>query len=202
MDPKRPSPAEPVLSIDAVHTEDHVVWDEPDRFSLDRLEVGFVLMSWVVAMLATAAIFTVSSLIVAAVSSDPLFGETSTDLGVLTILAAMSTFIGFVTTMVVRLVRVDHDRVVNSLAVAVLHTVIAISLFLGTLAARAVTGDGIVDDAFDGSTLDRVGNLFSVLERSAAAAVVACLLAIGMVPARGERPQGTQTDHTPQDRQL
>jgi hypothetical protein len=46
------------------------------------------------------------------------------------------------------------------------------------------------------------GNVLTVLERSSVAAVLACLLAIGMVPARGERPEGTQTDLTPQDRQL
>jgi hypothetical protein len=200
MDPT-PATDSAVLSIDDVHTEDHVVWDEPDRLSLDRLELAFVVSSWAIAMVVTAVIFALSSAIVAALVDDPLFGATSTDLGVMTILAAMSTFIGFVTTMVVRLVRVDHDRVVNSLAVAGIHVLVAVMVFLGSLAARAATGSGL-DDVYDGSMSDRLGNVFTVLERSSAAAIVACLLAIGMVPARGERPVGTQTDLTPQDRQL
>ena len=188
-------------SVAAIHTEDHVVWDEPDAIDLDRLEVGFVAVSWLIAFAVTAVIFAISSLITAALSDAPLFGAENTDLGVLTILAAMSTFIGFVTTMVLRLVRVEHDRVVNSLAVAAMHVLLAMTVFFVTLAIRAANMESL-DTVFTGTVMDRVGNVFTVLERSSVAAIAACLLAIGMVPARGARPRGTQTDHTPQDAQL
>jgi hypothetical protein len=188
-------------SVAAIHTEDHVVWDEPDAITLDRLEVGFVAGSWLVAFVVTAVIFAISTLITAALSDAPLFGARNTDLGVLTILAAMSTFIGFVTTMVLRLVRVEHDRVVNSLAVAAMHVLLAMTVFFVTLAVRGANMESL-DTVFTGTVMDRVGNVFTVLERSSVAAIAACLLAIGMVPARGARPTGTQTDRTPQDAQL
>lgn len=187
--------------IDSIHTEDHVVWDEPDRIDLARLEPGFVVGSWLLGVLATVAIFALSTGVVSIVSAAPITGATNTELGVLTILSAMSTFIGFVVVMVMRLVRVDHDRVVNSLAVAALHVAVALVLFLGELVLRNTT-DVAASTFLAGNRFDQLGNAFTVLERSSAAAVIACLLAIGMVPARGARPQGTQTDPTPQDRQL
>lgn len=188
--------------IAAIRTEDHVVWDEPDRFALGRLEPTFVLVSWLVALATTVVIFALSTGIVAMISDRPLTGETNTELGVLTILSAMSTFIGFVVVMTIRLVRVEHDRVVNSLAVAALHVGIAVLLFLGALAGQAAFDNTGASSIFDGSVTEQLGNVFTVLERSSVAAILACLLAIGMVPARGDRPEGTQTDITPQDRQL
>lgn len=188
-------------SVAAIRTEDHVVWDEPDEISLDRLELGFVAASWLIALLVTAAIFALSTFVTSLLSDTAILGAENTDLGVLTILAAMSTFIGFVTTMVVRLVRVEHDRVVNSLGVAAFHVAVALLVFLATLAARSAIGVSL-DDVFTGTVMDRLGNAFTVLERSSVAAIAACLLAIGMVPARGERPRGTQTDLTDQDHQL
>lgn len=192
---------EPASSIATARTEDHVVWDDPDRVASGRLEVGFVVTTWLMCVALTVVLFAVSAGIVAVISQRPLGGDTNTELGVLMILSAMSTFIGFVVMMGMRLVHVAHDRVVNSLAVAALHVSVALVLFLGALAVRQITGSS-VSSLLGGGWSEQLGTTFTVLERSAAASVIACLLAIGIVPARGDRPRGTQSGAVDQDRHL
>lgn len=187
MDPMLPPDAdEPTraTSIAAVRTEDHVVWSEGDRNLLGRIEPSFVIASWALCVLAALAVAAVSGAIVALISDRNLLDGSPTELGVITILAAMGTFIGFAIVMTLRLVRVEHDRLSNALAVAALHLVVA-----GALALVGIFIDGAPD-------------ALVALERSAAAAFVACGLAVGMVPAMGGRPLGTQTDQAPTERQL
>lgn len=181
---------------------DHPEWGAPDQTLAQRVVPGFVLSSWLLALAASVALFAIGLGVMSLISSRPLFGETNTELGVAMIVAAMATFIGFVTVMVLRLPHVSHDRMVNSLSVAAVHVTFALLLFLGNLAIRGITGEGAGSLIFTGTWTDEVGNAFVVLERSAAASVLACLLAVGMVPARGPRPTGTQTDVLPQDEQL
>jgi hypothetical protein len=92
--------------------------------------------------------------------------------------------IGFAVVMTLRLVRVQHDRLTNSLAVAALHIAVA-----GVAALVGVFVSGSPDALI-------------VLERSAAATIIGCGLAVGMVPAVGERPTGTQREPADTDRQL
>lgn len=184
-----------------IATADHPEWGAPDQTLASRIVPGFVLTSWLMCLAAAVALFAIGLGIVALISSQPLFGETNTELGVATIVAAMATFIGFVVVMVLRLPHVSHDRMVNSISVAAVHVAFALTLFLGNLAVRGITGDG-AGTLFTGAWTDELGNAFVVLERSAAASVLACILAVGMVPARGPRPTGTQTDVLPQDEQL
>lgn len=175
-------------------------WGDHDLSPMTRLVPSWVATTWLACLALTFAIAAIATVLVAAFSDSPLTGATNTDLGVLTIIGAMSTFIGFSTMLAARLVRVDHDRFVNSLAVAVLHVGIAVVLFAIELALHSA-GMG-ASDLLDGNGTDEIGNAFTMLERSAAAAFVAALLATGMVPARGDRPTGTQVGATPQDRQL
>lgn len=172
-----------------------------DERARSEVEPGFVVTTWLLCLVTSIVIAALGVGVVALASDTPLFGETNTELGVLTILAAMGTFIGFVVVMTFRLVRVEHDRLLNSMSVAALHVAFALVLFLGDLALRGIAGVDL-GSVFSGSWTDELGNVFTVLERSAAAAIAACLLAVGMVPARGDRPKGTQTDATPTDLQL
>jgi hypothetical protein len=187
MDPLLPpDPAEPraPASIAQIRTEDHVVWNEDDRSVLARVEPRFVVVTWLESVAAALVIVGVSALIVRALSDRPLTGGTATELGVLTILAAMGTFLGFAVVLTLRLVQVSHDRLANAIAIAALHLV-----FAGIAAAATVTFGWSAD-------------VLIVFERTAAATIVGCGLAVGMVPAVGSRPTGTQTDATPTERQL
>lgn len=192
---------EPNRSASAVSTEPPpAYWGEHDLHVWDRLAPGWVVATWALCVVVALAFAALGTLFAAAVSDVPITGETNTELGVLTIVAAMSTFIGFVIVLTARLVRVEHDRLVNSLAVAALHVAVAIALFAIELVLQGL-GMGVAD-VFDGPWTDEIGNAFTVLERSSAAVILAALLSVGMVPAVGGRPQGTQTGATPQDRQL
>ncbi|MCW2928279.1 MAG: hypothetical protein JWM86_2247 [Thermoleophilia bacterium] len=180
--------------------EPHPEWGG-DRNPVHGIEMGFVARSWLVCLLATAVLAALGTGFVALVSDTPLTGETNTELGVLTIVSAFATFLGFAVAMSVMLTRVAHDRLANSMAVAGLHVAVAVALFAVNLLVRALTGTD-AGSVFDGPWTDEVGNAFTVLERSAVAAIGACLLAAGMVPARGERPARTQTQQAPTDYQL
>lgn len=190
----------PDLPTDGISTEDHVVWGGR-RNPISRVEWGFVVVSWLACLLLSAVIAAIGVAATAAFSETPILGETNTELGVLTVISAMSTFIGFAVMMSLRLTRVSHDRLSNSVAVAVLHIAVAATLFLAELGIRATVGES-ASSPFDGTWTDELGNAFTVLERSAVAALLACLLAAGMVPARGDRPDGTQREDTVRDRQL
>lgn len=195
MDPTRPQ------STSAVHPDPPpMYWGDHDANPLERLALGWVASTWVACIALALAIATLASLIVASLSESPLTGAQNTDLGIFTIIGAMSTFIGFAAVITLRLVRVDHDRLINSFAVAGLHVLVSVALFAVELVLQGF-GVGIAD-ALQGNLVDQVGNAFTVLERSSAAAIIAALLSVGMVPARGERPTGTQTGATPQDLQL
>ena len=192
---------EPTRSASAVSTEaPPAYWGDHELHVWNRLAPGWVVTTWALCIAMALGFAALGTLFALAVSDTPITGETNTELGVLTIVAAMSTFIGFVVVLVARLVRVDHDRLVNSLAVAALHVAVAVILFAIELVLQ---GFGLgAADVFDGPWTDEVGNAFTVLERSSAAVILAALLAVGMVPARGGRPGGTQTGYQPQDRQL
>jgi hypothetical protein len=188
-------------SAAAVHTDPPpAVWGDHDSRFLSRVEPGWVVTTWLLAVVAMLAIAAAATAIVAAVSESPLTSDTNTGLGVLTIIGAMSTFIAFAVVITARLVRVDHDRLSNSLAVAAFHVGVAIVLFAVELVLQGL-GIGVAD-TLEGTWTDEVGNAFTVAERSSAAVILAALLSAGMVPARGGRPTGTQVGPTPQDRQL
>lgn len=192
---------EPARSTSAVRDDaPPEYWGDHDANVFDRVVPGWVFATWGLCVGAGLAIATVATIFAAAVSETPLTGETNTELGLLTIVAAMSTFIAFAVVLTMRLVKVDHDRLVNSLAVAAVHVLATVGLFSVELVLQSL-GIGM-SDIYDGTWTDEVGNAFTVLERSSAAAILGALLAVGMVPARGGRPEGTQTGATPQDRQL
>jgi hypothetical protein len=189
--------SEPTRSATAVRTDvPPTYWGDHDANPLQRLEPGWVVATWAWCMLASFGVAIVATTFAAIVADSPITGTSNNDLGLLTIVAAMSTFIGFAVVMTTRLLRVDHDRLVNSLAVAALHLAVALVLFLLSV---MIDGFGF---RFESAVTDDIANAFAVLERSSVAAILACLLASGMVPARGDRPAGTQVGATPQDRQL
>ena len=175
-------------------------WGDHDARPLTRLDFGWIATTWALCLLVGMGIAAVATFLVAALSETPLTGEENTTLGVLTIISAMSTFIAFASVITFRLVRIEHDRMVNSLGVGVFHVLVAITLFAIELVLQ---GFGVgVGDVLEGTPTDEIGNAFPVLERSSVAAFLASLLAIGMVPAVGARPRGTQTEALPTERQL
>lgn len=179
----------------------HPEWGDHDRSVLDRIEPRFVVVSWLWGLGTTLAFASIASAVYVLVTGRALTGDVSAEFGVLGLIFAFSTFIGFVVTMFWRLVRVEHDRLTNSMAVAALHVAFAVVLFGIELSVRAATGTGLTENV-EGGWAQEVGNGFLALERSAAASVIACLLAVGMVPARGPRPRGTQHAERNQDAQL
>lgn len=185
----------------AVADRPPVAWGAPDRTILQRIEPRFVVGSWALSMLATVVLAVLSLLVVSLVTSTPLNADTDAGTGVVLIVAAMATFIGFVVVMAFRLVRVAHDRLVNSLAVAMLHLAVA-ALAIGAEFAIFAAAGADFTNTFGRPLSNNVGHAVGALERSAAAAIAACLLAAGMVPAMGGRPSGTQTAATPTDEQL
>lgn len=186
--------------VAAIEAEEHPEWGEHDRSILDRLEPRFVVVTWLQCVAATLAFSALVAGVFLLVSDATLTGSTGTELGVPTIIAALSTFIGFSAVMSLRLVDVEHDRLVNSLAVGALHVGVSLVILLIEVVGRT-TGDFGVSTVFEGSFGTQLGNAATLLERSSAAAIVACLLAVGVVPARGGRPAGTQHG-SEQDAQL
>jgi hypothetical protein len=195
MDDRSDSTRTAVLPPDA-----QPVWGGHDRRLREKLDLGFIASSWALCFAATLALAALVSGVFTLLSQAPLTGITGTELGVLGIIFGFSTFVAFVMVMTWRLQHVSHDRLVNSMSVAAVHTGLALILFLGELAGRTLFGVG-ASETFEGGIRQQVGNVFLVLERSAAASVLACLLAVGMVPAYGSRPEGTQ-HAAPEDRTL
>jgi hypothetical protein len=185
----------------ALQSSEHPEWGDHDIPVLERIEPRFVAITWLWCTAATLALAAIGGLAFVLVTGRELTGTAGAEFGVLGIIFAFATFIAFVVTMVVRLVRVDHDRLANSMAVAALHVAVAVVLLLVELALLQFVGSGVTD-AIEGGPLQQLGNVFVALERSAAVAVLACLLAVGMVPARGPRPAGTQHVARDQDSQL
>jgi len=183
------SPRQSDVALAAVAASPHPEWGDHEAHLRTRLDMGWIASTWVLCVAASLAAFAVGAFIVGSFTDTQVTDPSSTDLGVLTIVAVMSTFMAFVGVLVARLTLVEHDRLANSFAVAALHLVVAGAVFVVTL-------------AIEGGISGQVDTAFSLLERSAAAAVLASLLAVGMVPARGGRPEGTQTGPTSQDYQL
>jgi hypothetical protein len=115
------------------------------------------------------------------------------------VVAAGSAFIAFTAVMFVRLPRIDHDRMLNSLSIGALHAAVATSLSLIGIALW-IADVGIVP--VDGSSSDALVRLSIAVGLTAPAALVACAETAGIMPARGAVPAATQTEDTPRDWQL
>jgi hypothetical protein len=186
--------------VAAVLAEEHPTWGDHETHLWQKLDLGWIATTWLLAMLLGAVFAAVATSIIAMLADTPITGETNTELGIAAVIGAISTFLAFAVVVTFRLVRVEHHRLVNSLSVGVFHVLVAIAAFAVELVLQAA-GVGL-GDMFDGPGTDEVGNVFATFERSSVGAILGCLLAVGMVPATGERPRGTQVDITPQDRQL
>lgn len=177
--------------------DDHPHWSEPAHDLSHRVSFAWVATTWLLAVACTAAI-TALALWIVDMTANPFENGRS---GVAMIIAGLATFISFVAVTRARLAKVDNDRLLNSLAVGAMHVVVAIVAFLVGLALTGGSGDGLVGAIPDGLR-ENLGILFSSLDRSAAAAILAVLLVPGTLPATGPTPPGTQSGALPRDRQL
>jgi hypothetical protein len=170
-------------------------WSEPMKGWRSRIKWRFVVVSWLIALAVTILVSVPLSWASIAVQGD----VDAVGAEIALIIAGFATFLVFFGVMFVRLRQIDHDRLLNSMAVALLHTFV--SLGLGLLAVIVFeTIDR--DTALPGDRFDELGLVILSLDRPSAAAIVACALAAAIMPARGPVPKGTQTDVLPTDRQL
>ena len=173
--------------------DDHPHWSEPAHDLPKRFNVAWIATTWLIAFV-IAAIASGLAIWLIAATADPFENGRS---GVATIVAGLTTFIAFILVIRSRVLRLADDRLLNSLSVAGLHVVVAgIALLVGVF----VAGDQIalIPDSFR----EDLAIVFTAVERSSVAAILAALLIPGVVPARGDTPDGTQDAATPQDRQL
>lgn len=179
--------------VSTLDVDDHPHWSEPAHDLPSRFALGWIATTWLMAT-AIAAVLSAIAIYVIAVTADPFADGRS---GVATIVAGLATFVAFVFTLRSRVCALQEDRLLNSLAVAAMHVLVAgVAIALGVL----VAGDqiGMIPDGFQ----ENLGIVTSALERSSAVAILAALLIPGIVPATGATPAGTQVEPTAQDRQL
>jgi hypothetical protein len=183
-----------------VAATDRQTWTDPDHVVRDGIDARFVVTTWAASFAATLLVVGIAALVIAVAAPGTLGSESSTGLGVLGIVAGIATFLAFATVVSWRLEHFHGDRLVNGLAVSALHLAIAGGAFLVELVARLVLSfDWAATAAADVAA--SIGDLAALLQLTAATSIVGCLLAIGIVPARGERPSGTQ-HAAPEDQTL
>ena len=175
----------------------HPEWGDHDQGVADRLDLRFVLQTWAEAILATLAFGGITIGLLELVTDPPITNsDTAFAYGIGTVVFAFATFLCFAGVLVWRLPRLDADRLVNSLAVGIAHVATAT-----VIAAVAIITWAVADPSITSGWIDSLATVLTLLVEGAPAAVFAVLLAVGMVPARGSMPSGTQHAEHP-DAQL
>ena len=170
-------------------------WSHPMEGWLQRIQWGFVVGSWLIAAAISLAVTTAVAMIFVASEGS----VSTTDSGVVHIIAVGVTLLTFYLVMFIRLQRIDGDRLLNSLGVGALH---AMAALMAGLIGMALRSNDVVSLPVSGSVADDLGLVFLAADRSAAAAILGCAIAAAIMPARGPLPTDTQTDELPTDRQL
>ncbi len=162
-------------------------WSHPLERWQDRIQWKFAIVSWAIA-LAVTVVVTFAAVLVAILVQGGLSDD---DVPIATIVAAFASFLSFFVVLVRRLPKLDHDRFLNSVAVAAIQTAVTLVLGLTSVIVRA---------SVDVSTPFSELGLIAIVP--VAASIVACISAASMLPARGPAPHGTQTSEEPTDWQL
>lgn len=170
-------------------------WSEPMKDWRSRIKWRFVLISWLIALTLTIMVTGLLGWATLALQSD----TDTTGTGIVSFIAGFATFLVFFGVMFTRLQHIDHDRLLNSIAVALLHTFVSLGLGMIAIVVRASLD---INSPIPGGRFEEMGTFIFSLDRPAAAALVACGLAAAIMPARGPLPTGTQTKELPTDRQL
>ncbi|MCB0879301.1 MAG: hypothetical protein KDC46_10020 [Thermoleophilia bacterium] len=186
----------------AVESSDHPEWGDHYHVWRREVDVGFVLGTWLEAVLATAVGSGLVIGLIAVTSSQQIVNpEPGFAYGVGTVVTAFVTFIAFVAVLVHRLRHTDHDRLMNSLAVGAAHTLTAVVIAAVAILTRYVVDPG-PSGLVDAGWADWLATAATLLVEGAPAAIFAGLLAPGLIPARGGIPRGQQGAELDQDRQL
>ena len=175
------------MTRDTIKHDDHVEWSHPIEGWHTRIKWKFVFASWMIALTVTVIVTLVAVLV--AILLQGGLSEDAPPIAI--IVSAFTSFLSFAFVLVHRLPKLEHDRLLNGLAVAAVQT--AVTLILG-LTAIVVRASMDVSAPFD-----ELG-LIAVIP--AVASIVGCGLAASVLPARGPAPAGTQTAEEPTDRQL
>jgi hypothetical protein len=169
----------PRSSVTAATSEPHAEWGEHDSLA-SRLDLRFVVRTWTASLLVSAVFAAVVDAFVILLSDQPVAGASGTDIGLLTIVFSLSTFVGFMVAASTRLGRIAANHMENGLAIGVLHVLVGAVVLLALIALNG-TADG-VPDPFTGSVLDHVTRTLAVAAIAAPFALVGCLIAIGIAP--------------------
>lgn len=169
----------------------HPEWGDHTTTTLQKVDVPWVLSTWFWCVAATLVFSGIVSAIVAFGGNADLVGtDRGIGYGIGTVIFSLGTFISFTIVLAILLLRERGDRLINSLAISVVHVSAALVIMLGYLAVRAIVAPG-AEGLVDGVWADRIGTTVSLLVEASPAAIFACLLAVGMVPAGGQPPAGT-----------
>jgi hypothetical protein len=184
-----------------LYPEPHEVWSEPAKGLSDRIHVRFIGVTWLITVAVIVSATVVATLLIDALFSVPASDPEASAATVLTFCAAFITFFTFLAVMNLRLQKIDGDRLLNSLGVALLHLLVVGFLVLAGVVLRE---SGVWDPSqlFPGHRLTEIGHGFILLERTAATCVAACLMAPAMLPAVGRAPHGVQSGNVPTERML
>jgi hypothetical protein len=159
------------------------------------------VVSWLIAVAVIVPLTLGVTVLVDALFSIPASDSNGSAANILVFSAAFITFFSFFTVMNLRLQKIDNDRLLNSLSVAILNLIVVGSIVLvGVILREFATWEP--SQLFPGQRLTEIGFGFIMLERTAATSIAACLLAPAMLPQTGRAPIGTQTGEIPTERML
>jgi len=171
-------------------------WSHPTEGWWGRIQWPFVALTWLLATILATITSVALGMLVLSLVEDGAVGETGRS--AMHISAAVMTLLSFVAVLLWRLPHLKGDRLLNSLAVAATHTIVA-----AVVLAVAMIVQGTASPVpIPGNTSDELALIALALERTAVIAVLACILVPGIIPARGDVPAGTQAGVEPTDRQL
>jgi hypothetical protein len=174
--------------------EPHPEWGNRSQSLLEKVDLRFVLSAWAWCVVATLVLAgAVSAIVVYGAGAALTAAEAGYGYGygLGTVVFAFSTFIAFSAVLAVLLTRESGDRLINSLAISVLHLGLALTVIFVDVALRIVTGTGS-SELVSGAWAEQAGTTLTLLVQAAPAAVFACLLAVGTVPTGGPPPAGTE----------
>jgi hypothetical protein len=143
----------------------------------------FIASTWIICGLLLGLLFTIALFVV----NQAISVSTGWREELVYLIAFSATFFVFLVVLNLRLPSIQHDRMLNSLAVGSVHVGVV-------LVGAAVAG-----------FMDSSINLFDArlaLIWTAPAALVACLIAPGLLPAEGDSPDGIQEGWLPTERSL
>jgi hypothetical protein len=188
---------DPARTTSAIRPAATDSWSHPAEHAFARVQWAQAFVTWGIGAAASIVIALVAAAVYAAIS-----GAGQLDGDLMIAITALSAFFGFLGALVWRLPRVvEHDRLLNSLAVAGINIGIGLAVLLVDAVVGATTGSDLTD-LLAGHTISEAGIGFFAIERSAVTVIAAAFLAAGIVPEQGPTEPGAQLRPQDDDRSL